>query len=75
MYLIGKTRPSPKPEPFNGSNVMPSTAAQTATTGPKRTMTMALLVALAALMGSGAMTTMTTKISDGAHPPQVVIAV
>jgi hypothetical protein len=28
-----------------------------------------------ALMGSGAMTTMTTKIDDGARPPQVVIAV
>ncbi len=28
-----------------------------------------------ALMGSGAMTTMTTKIDDGAHPPQVVVAV
>jgi hypothetical protein len=29
-----------------------------------------------ALMGSGAMTTtMTTKIDDDAHPPQVVIAV
>jgi hypothetical protein len=28
-----------------------------------------------ALMGSGMMTTTTTKIDDGAHPPQVVIAV
>jgi hypothetical protein len=28
-----------------------------------------------ALMGSGAMTTTTTKIDDDAHPPQVVIAV
>ena len=28
-----------------------------------------------ALMGSGAMTTMTTKIDDDARPPQVVIAV
>jgi hypothetical protein len=28
-----------------------------------------------ALMGSGAMTMMTTKIDDGAHPPQVVVAV
>ncbi len=28
-----------------------------------------------ALMGSGAMTTTTTKINDGARPPQVVIAV
>jgi hypothetical protein len=27
------------------------------------------------LMGSGAMTTMTTKIDDDARPPQVVIAV
>ncbi len=27
------------------------------------------------LMGSGAMTTTTTKINDGAHPPQVVDAV
>ncbi len=38
----------PKPKPFDGSNVMPSTAAQTAMTGPKRTTTTALLVALAA---------------------------
>jgi hypothetical protein len=38
----------PKPEPDDGSNVMPSTVAQTATTGPKRMTTMALLVALAA---------------------------
>ena len=37
-----------KPEPDDGSNVMPSTAAQTATMGPKRTTTTALLVALAA---------------------------
>jgi hypothetical protein len=28
-----------------------------------------------ALMGSGAMTTMTTKIDNGARPPQVVIVV
>jgi hypothetical protein len=28
-----------------------------------------------ALMGSGAMTTMMTKINDGARPPQVVVAV
>jgi hypothetical protein len=28
-----------------------------------------------ALMGSGAMTTMTTKIDDDACPPQVIIAV
>jgi hypothetical protein len=28
-----------------------------------------------ALMGSGAMTTATTKIDDGARPPQVVVAV
>jgi hypothetical protein len=28
-----------------------------------------------ALIGSGAMTTMTTKIDDDARPPQVVIAV
>jgi hypothetical protein len=28
-----------------------------------------------ALMGSGAMTMMTTKINDNARPPQVVIAV
>ncbi len=28
-----------------------------------------------ALMGSGAMTTTTTKIDDGARPPQVVVAV
>jgi hypothetical protein len=28
-----------------------------------------------ALMGSGAMMTMTTKINDGACPPQVVVAV
>jgi hypothetical protein len=28
-----------------------------------------------ALMGSGAMTMMTTKINGDAHPPQVVIAV
>jgi hypothetical protein len=28
-----------------------------------------------ALMGSGAMTTMMTKIDDGARPPQVVVAV
>jgi hypothetical protein len=28
-----------------------------------------------ALMGSGAMTTTTTKIDDDAHPPQVVIAI
>ncbi len=28
-----------------------------------------------ALMGSGAMTMMTTKINDGARPPQVVVAV
>ncbi len=28
-----------------------------------------------ALMGSGAMTTMTTKIDDDARPPQVIIAV
>jgi hypothetical protein len=28
-----------------------------------------------ALMGSGAMMTMTTKIDDDAHPPQVIIAV
>ncbi len=28
-----------------------------------------------ALMRSGAMMTTTTKIDDGAHPPQVVIAV
>jgi hypothetical protein len=28
-----------------------------------------------ALMGSGAMTTTTTKIDDGARPPQVVITV
>jgi hypothetical protein len=28
-----------------------------------------------ALMGSGAMTMTMTKIDDGAHPPQVVIAV
>ncbi len=28
-----------------------------------------------ALMGSGAMTTMTTKIDDSARPPQVVVAV
>ncbi len=28
-----------------------------------------------ALMGSGAMTTTMTKINDGAHPPQVVVAV
>ncbi len=28
-----------------------------------------------ALMGSGAMTTTTTKINDGACPPQVVVAV
>jgi hypothetical protein len=28
-----------------------------------------------ALMGSGAMRTMTTKIDDDAHPPQVVIVV
>ncbi len=27
------------------------------------------------LMGSGAMTTMMTKIDDGARPPQVVVAV
>ncbi len=28
-----------------------------------------------ALMGSGGMTTTTTKIDDDAHPPQVIIAV
>ncbi len=28
-----------------------------------------------ALMGSGAMTTTTTKIDDGARPPQVIVAV
>ncbi len=28
-----------------------------------------------ALMGSGAMMTTTTKINDGAHPPQVVVTV
>ncbi len=28
-----------------------------------------------ALMGSGVMTTMTTKINDSTHPPQVVIAI
>ncbi len=28
-----------------------------------------------ALMGSGSMTTTVTKINDGAHPPQVVVAV
>jgi hypothetical protein len=61
---------------------MPSTATQTATMGPKTMTTTALLVALAhfvgsvgALMGSGAMMTMTTKIDDGARPPQVVVAV
>jgi hypothetical protein len=47
MYLTGKTLPSLKLEPFDGSNVMPSTAAQTATMGPKRMTTSALLVALA----------------------------
>ncbi len=30
---------------------------------------------MGALMGSGAMMTMTTKINDGARPPQVVVAV
>ncbi len=30
---------------------------------------------LGALMGSGVMTTMLIKIDDGAHPPQVVVAV
>jgi hypothetical protein len=73
-----------KPEPLDGSNVMPFTAAQTATTRPKRTTTTALLVALSAaisfggvgaLMGYGVMTTTTTKIDDDAHPPQVIIAV
>jgi hypothetical protein len=46
MYLTGKTWPLSKPEPFDASNVMPSTATQTAMMGPKRTATTALLVAL-----------------------------
>jgi hypothetical protein len=45
---MAKHDPRQNQDLFNGSNVMPSTAAQTAIMGPKRTMTTALLVALAA---------------------------
>jgi hypothetical protein len=74
----------PKPKPFDGSNVMPSPAAQTATMGPKRTTKNGPAGSVGCgdhfggvggLMGSGAMTTTTTKIDDDAHPPQVIIAV
>jgi len=79
-----KHDPSQKQRILPYSNGTPTTA-QTATTVPKRTMTMALLVTSAATiislavwgswMGSRAMTTQTTKIDDDAHPPQIVIAV
>ena len=75
---LAKTRSLPY------SNGTP-TAAQTATTVPKRTTTTALLVTLAAAiislavwgswMGSGATTTLATKMDDDACPPQVVVTV
>jgi len=61
------------------------TAAQAVTMVPKRTTTTGLLVTLAAAtislavwgswMGSGVMTTSTTKIDDDVCPPQIIVTV
>jgi hypothetical protein len=75
MYLTAKHDPCQN----QGSNVMPSTAAQTAMTGSKRSTTPVygdhFIGSVGALMGSGAMMMTMTKINDGARPPQVFVVV